>query len=124
MEEKLVPEDPRPVRLVKNLYQSCMDKDLIEQRGVGPMLRLLQNLGGWPVLERGNWVNTGFKWFNTAYRMREEGYSVDYLVDLSVTTDVKNSSYRVLDLDQPGLGLSREYLVKGVEDEDIQVINS
>jgi len=120
LEEKLVPEDPRPVRLVKNLYQSCMDKDLIEQKGVGPMLRVLQNLGGWPVLERGNWVNTGFKWFNTAYRMREEGYSVDYLVDLSVTTDVKNSSYRVLDLDQPGLGLSREYLVKGVEDEDIQ----
>ena len=55
------------------------------------------------------------------YRFREAGYSVDYLVDFSVTTDLKNSSRRILDLDQPGLGMSREYLTKGLEDEDVQV---
>jgi len=49
------------------------------------------------------------------------GYSVDYFVDFSVTTDLKNSSWRVLDLDQPGLGMSREYLIKGEDDEDVQV---
>ena len=49
------------------------------------------------------------------------GYSVDYFVDFSVTTDLKNSSWRVLDLDQPGLGMSREYLIKGMKDEDVQV---
>ena len=49
------------------------------------------------------------------------GYSVDYFVDFSVTTDLKNSSWRILDLDQPGLGMSREYLIKGLEDEDVQV---
>ena len=49
------------------------------------------------------------------------GYSVDYFVDFSVTTDLKNSSWRILDLDQPGLGMSREYLIKGLQDEDVQV---
>ena len=49
------------------------------------------------------------------------GYSVDYLIDFSVTTDLKNSSWRILDLDQPGLGMSREYLSKGIQDEDVQV---
>jgi membrane metallo-endopeptidase-like protein 1 len=49
------------------------------------------------------------------------GYSVDYLVDFSVTTDLKNSSWRILDLDQPGLGMRREYLTKGLEDEDVNV---
>jgi hypothetical protein len=46
---------------------------------------------------------------------------VDYFVDFSVTTDLKNSSWRILDLDQPGLGMSREYLMKGLEDADVQV---
>ena len=55
------------------------------------------------------------------YRFRSAGYSVDYLVDFSVTTDLKNSSRRILDLDQPGLGMSREYLIKGLDDEDVQV---
>ena len=55
------------------------------------------------------------------YKFRRMGYSVDYFVDFSVTTDLKNSSWRILDLDQPGLGMSREYLIKGLEDEDVQV---
>ncbi len=51
------------------------------------------------------------------------GYSVDYFVDFSVTTDLKNSSWRILDLDQPSLGMSREYLIKGQADEDVKVTN-
>ena len=35
--------------------------------------------------------------------------------------DLKNSSWRILDIDQPSLGMSREYLVKGLEDEDVKV---
>merc|ERR1719336_1677429 len=54
------------------------------------------------------------------YKFRDMGYSVDYMIDFSVTTDLKNSSWRILDLDQPGLGMSREYLMKGLEDADVQ----
>ena len=28
---------------------------------------------------------------------------------------------RVIDVDQPGLGMAREYLMKGVEDPDVKV---
>ena len=52
------------------------------------------------------------------------GYSVDYMVDFSVTTDLRNSSWRVLDLDQPGMGMSREYLMKGEQDPDVQVLST
>ena len=52
------------------------------------------------------------------YQFRDIGYSVDYFFDFSVTTDLKNSSWRILDIDQPSLGMSREYLVKGLEDAD------
>jgi membrane metallo-endopeptidase-like protein 1 len=67
------------------------------------------------------WKDAGYIWYEQVYRFRDKGYSVDYLVDFSVTTDLKNSSRRILDLDQPGLGMSREYLIKGLQDEDVQV---
>ncbi len=73
------------------------------------------------MLEGASWDSTGYIWYEQIYKFREEGYSVDYLVDFSVTTDLKNSSRRILDLDQPGLGMSREYLIKGLADDDVQV---
>ena len=53
------------------------------------------------------------------YKFREHGYSTDYLIDFSVVTDSKNSSWRVIDIDQASLGMSREYLINGLEDDDV-----
>ena len=68
-------------------------------------------------------AGTGFRWYDLVYKFRLLGYSVDYMVDFSVTTDLRNSSWRVLDLDQPGMGMSREYLMKGEQDPDVQVLS-
>jgi membrane metallo-endopeptidase-like protein 1 len=103
------------------MFQSCMNKDIIEERGVAPLINVLNAMGGWPLLEGPNWNKEGFKWYEMVYRFRDMGYSVDYLVDFSVTTNLKNSSWRVLDLDQPSLGMAREYLMKGLDDEDLKV---
>ena len=53
------------------------------------------------------------------YKFRSTGYSTDYLFDFSIGTDIKNSTGRVIYLDQPYLGMSREYIIKGLEDEDV-----
>ena len=105
------------------MYQSCTHTEKIEEKGLTPLTDVLKRVGGWPLLEGDSWSHDGFKWFEMVYKFREEGFLVDYLVDFSVTTDLKNSSWRILGLDQPGLGMSREYLMKGVEDKDIQVCN-
>ena len=98
-----------------------MNREKIEEQGVQPLLTVLQTMGGWPLLEGENWAEDGFRWVDMVYRFRDAGYSVDYLVDFSVSTDLKNSSWRVLDLNQPSPGLAREYLIKGLEDEDVKV---
>jgi len=112
--------EPRPFQMAKSVFQSCMNKEKIEERGFTPVLSVLKRMGGWPLLEGTDWDQDGFKWYEMVYKFRDVGYSVDYLVDFSVTTDLKNSSWRTLDLDQPGLGMSREYLMKGLEDDDVQ----
>ncbi|CAB3363322.1 Hypothetical predicted protein [Cloeon dipterum] len=113
----LVPDEPKPYKLVKNLYKACMNKSLIEERGIAPAKKMLKNLGGWPVLEGDDWDAGSFSWLQSVYKFREQGFSVDYFIDFSVGTDVKNSTRRIIDLDQASLGLSREYFIKGFEDK-------
>ncbi|ODM96912.1 Membrane metallo-endopeptidase-like 1 [Orchesella cincta] len=120
VEEPIKEDEPKVFKLVKNLYQSCMNKSLIESNGLEPMHDVLKMLGGWPVIEGDNWKAEEFTWINSVYRFREHGYSVDYFIDFSVTTDVKNSTYRVIDVDQPALGLSREYLTKGLDEPEVK----
>ena len=54
------------------------------------------------------------------YKFRKNGYSTDYLFDFSIATDLKNSTWRTIYIDQPGLGVSREYLIKGLAEEDVR----
>ena len=112
--------EPKPFQMAKSVYQSCMNKELIEKRGFEPVKNILKKLGGWPLLEGSSWTGDNFKWYTQMYKHREHGFSVDYMYDFSVSTDLKNSSWRAMSLDQPGMGMSREYLMKGLEDSDVQ----
>ena len=85
----------------------------------GDVTNFVQEMGGWPVLEGVDWDEESFSWIETVYTFRQHGYSTDYLIDFSIVTDSKNSSWRVIDIDQASLGMSREYLVNGLEDDDV-----
>ncbi|XP_046397833.1 neprilysin-2-like isoform X2 [Ischnura elegans] len=119
-EEPDQPNDLRAFRMAKDLYRACMNKTLIEERGLEPLKNVLKNLGGWPVLEGDSWDEGSFTWLQSVYKFRKNGYSVDYFLDFSVTIDLKNSSFRTIDLDSAMLGLSREYLTKGLEDKVVK----
>ena len=50
-----------------------------------------------------SWDEAGFSWIEAVYTFRQHGYSTDYLIDFSIVTDSKNSSWRVIDIDQVNL---------------------
>ncbi|XP_044018489.1 neprilysin-2-like isoform X2 [Aphidius gifuensis] len=120
IEEPTYKDEPKPFKLAKNLYKSCMNKSEIEKQGIEPLLKILEKLGGWPVLDGDNWNENNFDWRDTIYKFRDMGYSVDYFLDFSIGFDLKNSTKRVIDLDQASLGLSREYLSKGFDDKIVK----
>ncbi|XP_063988790.1 neprilysin-2 isoform X2 [Diachasmimorpha longicaudata] len=120
IEEPSAPMEPKPFKLAKNLYKSCMNKTAIEAQGLKPLLNILQKLGGWPVLDGDQWNEEGFDWIQSVYKFKDLGYSVDYFLDFSVGVDLKNSTKRVIDLDQASLGLSREYLSKGLDEKIVK----
>ena len=116
-------EDWELFRTAKKYYRSCMDLDRLEKLGVKPMLDSLKHLGGWPVLQGDGWNYwriVKYQWWEQVYRTSQGGFSSNSIVKITVDTDGKDSSKRSIILDQPKLGLNREFLVKGMEEPYVQ----
>lgn len=107
-------------QLIREHYKSCTNEEKLEELGVKPLQDLLKGFGGWPVLEGDEWQGEDFKWWEWTYKMNDAGLGIDSLVGLSLGADDRDTSSRVLGLDQATPGLSREYLIKGFDDKDVQ----
>merc|ERR1711899_164378 len=110
------PSEANVFKKVRSVYSACMNTPLIEQIGLQPLKDKLKSMGGWPVLEGNDWSESEFDWIETTYKFRKNSYSTDTLINFSIGTDIKNSSWRVIDIDQASLGQAQTYLVKGLED--------
>ena len=71
---------------------------MAEERGLKPLQEILKEFGGWPVVVGDTWDESSFVWTEMIYKFRRVGYSIDYFVDFSVTTDLKNSTTRIIDV--------------------------
>lgn len=93
----------------QNLYESCMNDELLAKRGVEPLLNLLDSLGGWPVINP-NWDESKFDWLNLTAQLRR--YNNDILIVEWVGPDIKNSDENIIQFDQTSLGLpTRDYFL-------------
>lgn len=106
--------EPYHFRLPNKLYRACMNKTLIESLGTSPIQTLSDSLGGWPLLKGDAWdIDNTWTWQEATKQFRRVGFSMDYIIDFSISVDLKNSTKRLIDIDQSSIGLSREYLIKG-----------
>lgn len=97
--EEAKPGEAKPFTLAKNLYKACMNKTLIEERGLKPFVTISKSLGGWPVVEGSSWDDEStWSWIQAVKDFRKIGYSMDYIFDFSVGTDLKESLKRIIDV--------------------------
>ena len=68
-------------KLVREFYLSCIDTDRIEERGLEPINKVLEDIGGWPLLEGSNWKPK--KWMDIVFEIAEKtnGVPIDYLIE-------------------------------------------
>jgi predicted metalloendopeptidase len=101
------PEDA--VIKAKNLYNSCMNYDLIRERGIEPLLEILKKLGGWPLLDP-DWDEEKFDWLTLVANLRK--YNNDILIGQWIGPDIQQSEVNIIQFDQTTLGLpSRDYFL-------------
>lgn len=96
VQEPIQSDDIEPFQNVKRLYRACMNTTLIEAQGVGPLRTVINEMGGWPVLET-NWDQTNqWTWQRSVQLSRAYGYSVSNFLSFSVSTDNRNSTKRII----------------------------
>ncbi|XP_049590529.1 endothelin-converting enzyme 1 isoform X2 [Syngnathus scovelli] len=94
-------------------YQACMNETKIEQLGAKPLQRLITQLGGWALT--GPWDKTNFQ---EVLRAVSANYRTSPFFTVFVSTDSKNSSTNIIQVDQSSLGLpSRDYYLNKTANE-------
>lgn len=95
VQEPIDDADIQPFKNVRRLYAACMNTSLIENQSATPVRNVINNMGGWPVLET-NWNGNDWTWQRSVQLSRTYGYSVSNFISFSVSTDNKNSSRRII----------------------------
>lgn len=107
-------EFPRNVNAeqkAKYLYKSCMNTEILQKRKLEPLYRLLDSLGGWPVIDADKWDASKFDWLELTAKLRL--YNNDVFIMQWVGPDIKNSNENVIQFDQNSLGLpTRDYFIR------------
>ncbi|XP_046579706.1 neprilysin-like [Haliotis rubra] len=102
------------VKKVKALYASCINETRLEERGADPAVQFLVTLGGWPMINS-SWKVDDFDLEGLLIHLRR--YNNAPIISMSVGTDLKNSSRRILYVDQADFGmLGQKYYQRGRDD--------
>ncbi|KAL0099287.1 hypothetical protein PUN28_020096 [Cardiocondyla obscurior] len=113
VESKSTDNELRVVKLAKQWFKACMDKDTIEKRNLEPLISTLADIGGWPMtMESNEWNEQTNSWQKVDDKyMRLTGRNAFYDVR------VKNDDVNVVEIDTPHLPPGSTNLIDD-EDED------
>ena len=88
--------------------------ETIENRKEAPLLRLLKDLGGWPVVMGDDWIPESFDWQSTVAKLRQ--YNNDILVAVWVGPDGKDSDDYIVQVNS-------EYLIQALKTSLPKIVN-
>ncbi|XP_076451583.1 neprilysin-1-like [Babylonia areolata] len=120
LEEPVTGKDSQATTKAKNLYASCLNETLIDLQGLEPIKKLVEELGGWPVVEGAAWRDDDVNLMDLIIKLRH--YNNKILIEQWVSADDKNSEVNIIQLDQPDLGMpSPDYYLKSEDASFLKV---
>ncbi|KAK4887649.1 hypothetical protein RN001_003920 [Aquatica leii] len=119
LEEPIQQNDIKAFELTKEYYKVCLDTDSVEQQGLSLLYEVLEKVGGWPVLQDSSWNSKSFDWFYYIYKLRQLGVPSDCFFKISVAHDYKNTTFHILEIDQPTLTIPQNYLINQEEYKNV-----
>jgi predicted metalloendopeptidase len=103
-------EELQCVMNARLLYDTCVNETKIEDDGIEPILSLITEFGGWPILQGASWNNATFNLSTLLLQLRQYNYNIIYRINTDV--DEKNSSATDIVVGQGSLGLpQRRYFL-------------
>ncbi|XP_051164733.1 endothelin-converting enzyme 1-like isoform X2 [Leptopilina boulardi] len=101
LQEESKSEDNIPLSIEKKLFKACMDEDRIEQKGLEGLSKIIESLGGWPlVMSHEKWNEKDFPWQKVAKGYMEYSTAIP-LFTIGISPDSQNSSITLISLQEP-----------------------
>ena len=104
LESKGKVDKPEIFKSVRNMYSSCMDQDTIEKTAKDSLIKLVEELGGWPVLLGDSWSGENFDWQKLSEAAYRKGLLVDPIFFIGIHPNANNSTKRIINILPPSLG--------------------
>ncbi|KAJ8668516.1 hypothetical protein QAD02_010179, partial [Eretmocerus hayati] len=95
LQNEMNQNDTKYMNLTRIFYQSCMDTQSIEEKGLKPLSLLLEYLGGWPLLHE-KWNESSFDWKRSMYRNRLLGYGTSHFLTMKARPHPQNKSQLII----------------------------
>ncbi|KAK0164876.1 hypothetical protein PV328_003443 [Microctonus aethiopoides] len=95
----------KPFRQISKLYKLCMDQSTLIKQGAKPLLQILRQLGGWPVLDGNEWNNEiNNDWTSITGNLIKSGFPFDLFIKFSIINSSQSNAHsRVILLDRPSI---------------------
>jgi neprilysin len=100
--EPIRDDEIEPFKNVKRLYRACTNTDLIEAQGLAAVKKVIDLIGGWPVVDGDSWdKGNNWSWQQNMKDSVAHGFQADYLFTITVAADFKNTTKRAVELRGP-----------------------
>ncbi len=83
-------EELQCVMNARLFYDTCINETKIETDGNGPVMSLINEFGGWPILQGSSWNSTTFNLSTLLFQLRQYNYNIIFRINSDI--DEKNSS--------------------------------
>ncbi|XP_032453792.1 neprilysin-2-like [Nasonia vitripennis] len=87
-------------------------RQTINNKGLQPLLDIINDLGGWPMVVGNAWNESKFDWMRTFYKLRQYGY-LDYILGIIVGVNKNNKSKPTIEIVEGTTALEPEILTSG-----------
>ena len=113
-------KDFESYKKAKNYYKLCMDEEKQDAIGVKPLMEILSEVGGWPVLEGDEWNGEQFNIWNLSIKLKHLGISSNYFATVGITNDDRNNSFNAIHFGSASLGLAKAFWDRGGNEPVVQ----
>ncbi|CAB3992484.1 endothelin-converting enzyme homolog isoform X1, partial [Paramuricea clavata] len=114
---KLIYKDNAAVQKAFKYYETCMNRSRINDQGAQPLIDLIADYHSWNVTGNGTWREESWNFTTAMIAIQRKWYANPFFA-ISTGADYYNSTVNVIELDQSGLGMTKDnYLNNGTDDE-------
>lgn len=96
LSEEIQPNESHAFQLAKKFTHMCVDEKGNEEKGVQPLLEVLEKLGGWPVIKGVKWNGNNWNWLSAQKEMFHDGLNSDLILEFRIGPHYHNSTERVI----------------------------